>query len=111
MTTYFITRHPGALAWAESIGLNYDQHIEHLIIPQNLNASDIVIGTLPINMVCALNQKEVRYIHLSLDIPPNLRGKELDLEQLKACNATLEEYYVVKKSSELKELYLYNDGQ
>lgn len=30
MTTYFITRHSGALAWAKAKGVEYDMHLEHL---------------------------------------------------------------------------------
>jgi len=37
-------------------------------------------------------------LHLSLKIPPHLRGVELDIEQLKVCQATLEEFVVTKIS-------------
>lgn len=104
MTTYFVTRHPGAVAWAKSIGLQYDVHLEHLLALTQIQAEDIVIGTLPINIVYALNKKGVRYVHLSLNIPPTLRGVELDVEQLKQCQATLEEFAVEKKSSEFDQL-------
>ncbi|MFZ2560458.1 MAG: CRISPR-associated protein Csx16 [Candidatus Nanoperiomorbaceae bacterium] len=94
MTVYFITRHAGALAWAEQKKLHYDVHCEHLVDLELLKAGDIIIGTLPINMVYLLNVRGVRYIHLSLQIPPELRGVELNVEQLQACQATLEEYQV-----------------
>lgn len=96
MTIYFITRHSGALQWAAQTGLDYDVHLPHLLSMAQLSKDDVVIGTLPINMVYQLNQKGVRYIHLSLEIPPALRGVELDAEQLKACKATLEEFRVSK---------------
>lgn len=58
MTTYFITRHSGALAWAKQEGLAFDVHLEHLINLAQLIEGDIIIGTLPINMVYALNAKK-----------------------------------------------------
>ncbi|MFV5525595.1 CRISPR-associated protein Csx16 [Acinetobacter variabilis] len=104
MTTYFVTRHPGAVAWAKSVELQYDVHLEHLMSLEQVQAEDVVIGTLPINMVYALNRKSVRYIHLSLNIPPTLRGMELNVEQLKQCQATLEEFTVEKRSSEFDQI-------
>lgn len=97
MTTYFITRHTGALDWAKLNGVHFDVHLEHLLNFDELNAGDVIIGTLPINIVADLNQMGVRYVHLSLNIPPHLRGVELTAEQLGECSASLEEFEVVKK--------------
>lgn len=94
MTIYFITRHAGALAWAKQQNLSFDVHLEHLLDINLLQAGDTIIGTLPINLVYALNVKQVRYIHLSLNIPPQLRGIELTTAQLNECQATLEEFSV-----------------
>ena len=96
MSIYFITRHIGALQWANQNHLNFDIHLPHLSDLEQLDIHDIVIGTLPINIVYALNQKGIRYIHLSLEIPPHLRGVELNVEQLNECKATLEEFSVIK---------------
>lgn len=96
MTIYFVTRHDGALQWAAANDVQFDVHLPHLHDMQCFNAGDVVIGTLPINMVYLLNQHGVRYIHLSLDIPPQLRGVELNVTQLKSCNATLEEFHISK---------------
>ena len=98
MTTYFITRHLGALAWAKQQGVHYDVHLQHLFSLNKLQAGDRVIGTLPINMVFKLNQLGVSYVHLSLNIPPHLRGIELSAEQLNECEALLEEFLVSKPS-------------
>ena len=43
MTTWFITRHPGALAWAIRQGLHIDRHVSHLD-PAEITAGDTVIG-------------------------------------------------------------------
>lgn len=97
MTTYFITRHIGALAWAKQQNLSFDTHLEHLLDLNLLNAGDVIIGTLPINLVYQLNVRNVRYIHLSLNIPSHLRGIELNTTQLHECQATLEEFTVQKQ--------------
>ncbi|MCH7306325.1 CRISPR-associated protein Csx16 [Acinetobacter sp. NIPH 1869] len=102
MTIYFITRHPGALQWAKQNQLHFDVHLEHLLDLEQLHAGDTIIGTLPINIVEILNSKGIRYIHLSLKIPPHLRGIELDAKQLIACQATLEEFFVQKQLLDLK---------
>ncbi|WP_407079412.1 CRISPR-associated protein Csx16, partial [Candidatus Venteria ishoeyi] len=34
------------------------------------------------------------YYHLSLNIPPDLRGKELSVEEMLACDARLEQYEI-----------------
>lgn len=101
MTIYFVTRHPGTLQWAQQNHLKFDIHLEHLTDLNSLQAQDIVIGILPINMVYQLNCRGVRYIHLSLQMPAQLRGMELDPQQLNACHATLEEFVVQKGTFDL----------
>lgn len=56
----------------------------------------MVIGTLPINIVAKINEMGVRYVHLSLSIPQDLRGVELTDDELNACQASLEEFWVSK---------------
>ena len=65
MTTYFITRHTGALQWAAAHDIHFDIHLEHLLSLDKLQAGDVIIGTLPINMIYQINQLGVRYLHLS----------------------------------------------
>lgn len=105
MTTYFVTRHTGALQWADAHGVAFDVHLEHLLDLEKLQAGDVVIGTLPINIVYQLNVRGIRYIHLSLQIPPQLRGVELNVEQLKQCQATLEEFTVTKADAKRVDEY------
>ena len=93
MTTYFISRHPGALAWAAEEGLGVDQVIDHLD-PDIIQPGDILIGTLPVNLAAVVCERGGRYLNLSLDLPPELRGRELSVEQMRACGARVEEYQV-----------------
>ena len=50
MTSYFVSRHPGALAWAPEEDIQADRRIEHLTVDL-IQRGDVVIGTLPINLV------------------------------------------------------------
>lgn len=93
MTTWFITRHPGALKWADHTGLAFDCHCTHLD-PAGVQPGDTVIGTLPVHLAAAVCRQGVRYLHLSLDISASGRGRELDADQLAACHPRLESYAV-----------------
>lgn len=96
MTTYFISRHAGAIDWMSANCVPFDVHLEHLTSLDELKSGDVVIGTLPINIIAQINALGVRYVHLSLQIPPHLRGVELNAEQLSDCKASLEEFFVKK---------------
>jgi putative CRISPR-associated protein (TIGR02620 family) len=55
MTTYFVTRHPGAIEWAARQGLKVDRLLDHLDVAI-IQPGDTVIGILPVNLaaeVCA----------------------------------------------------------
>lgn len=96
MTIYFVSRHPGALAWAKKQGVHYDQHLEHLDAEQPIVAGDKVIGTLPINRAAAVCAQGARYFHLSLQMPAELRGQELSAQKLEQLDATLEEFHITR---------------
>ena len=52
----------------------------------------IVIGNLPLHLAARAN---VVY-NVSIDVPPDLRGKELSEEDLERCNVRLEPYCVLQ---------------
>jgi CRISPR-associated protein Csx16 len=93
MTTYFISRHPGAIAWAEQQGTKVDQRITHLDISL-IQSGDTVIGSLPVNLAAEVCSKGAAYIHLSLTLPEYWRGRELSAAQMSECGATLERYEI-----------------
>ena len=77
MTTWFVSRHPGALQWMQQHGPAFDCHVPHLD-PASVQAGDKVIGTLPVHLaaqVCA-------------------RGRELGLQELQALGATLQRFLI-----------------
>ena len=93
MTTWFITRHPGARDWAERENLAIDRYCVHLD-PMDVAAGDTVIGSLPVHLAAAVCQRGARYLNLSLDLLARARGKELSAEELDTFKARLEEYMV-----------------
>ncbi|MBP8111223.1 MAG: CRISPR-associated protein Csx16 [Agitococcus sp.] len=90
MTTYFVTRHAGAKAWAQMQGISCDVCVAHLD-PAIVQKGDVVIGTLPINHVVEVCARGAIYLHLSLNLPLEARGQELTAEDLQRYGAKLEE--------------------
>lgn len=95
MTIYFISRHPGAIAWAERQNIKVDCQLAHLDIAL-IQAGDTVIGSLPVNLAAEVCAKNARYIHLSLDLPFNARGVELDADAMQLYGAKVEEYLITR---------------
>lgn len=91
MTTWFITRHPGAIEWAARRGLQVDCLLAHLD-PDTIAPGDIVIGVLPVNLVARVCERGARYFNLSLDLPVEARGRELSADELEAYGARIEGY-------------------
>lgn len=93
MSTWFVSRHPGALEWAKRQGLTVDRIVAHLDVSK-LAAGDTVIGTLPVNRVAELQRIGASYLHLVLKLPPEWRGRELSADDMEAVNAHLQAYRV-----------------
>jgi len=93
MTTWFVSRHPGAVEWAQRQGLQIDQFVPHLE-PSQVQSGDTVIGSLPVNLVAKLCACGVQYLHLSLQLPAHLRGQELSATQLDELGAQLQAFHI-----------------
>ncbi len=93
MTTFAVTRHPGARDWLRNMGLQVDEWVEHLDLAR-VRAGDEVVGTLPVHIVARLNAAGVSYVHLSVKLPAGHRGRELSAMELDAFGAVLEGYRV-----------------
>jgi CRISPR-associated protein Csx16 len=93
MTTWFVTRHPGAIAWAARQGIAVDRQVAHLD-PADIQPGDTVIGTLPVNLAAQVCARGARFFNLSLDVPPEARGRELSADDLERFGARLEAYDV-----------------
>jgi CRISPR-associated protein Csx16 len=93
MTTYFVTRHPGAIEWAAHRGLKVDKQLDHLDVAL-IEPGDTVIGILPVNLAAEVCARGGRFFNLSLTVPPEARGRELSADELGQFGAQLEEYRV-----------------
>ena len=93
MSTYFVSRHPGALLWAQAEGLPIDEVLRHLDVGC-IRAGDTVIGTLPVHLACAVCDAGARLLYLVLALPAEARGRELGLEDMYRYGAELVEYRV-----------------
>jgi CRISPR-associated protein Csx16 len=97
--TFFLSRHPGAVDWARRQGLAVDHWLAHLDVAQ-VQPGDTVIGTLPIHLAAQVCARGGRYLHLSLDMPAELRGRELSADELERAGARLEGYSVLASGIE-----------
>lgn len=100
MTNWLVSRHQGAVDWIYQQGISIDLQVEHLDIEQ-VQPGDCVIGTLPIQLAAAVCARGARYLHLSVQLPFELRGQELDRDTLSRLGATLEEFEVRLKPAPL----------
>lgn len=91
-STWIVSRHAGALEWLRSQGIE-GEAVAHLR-PELVQPGDRVVGTLPLQMVAALCARGASYLHLSLDVPAELRGRELSAAQMAQCGARLEGFEV-----------------
>lgn len=90
---WLVSRHPGAEEFLRHTGQLFDRVVPHLDVAL-LKPGDTVIGTLPLHLAAAVCACGARFFHLALDVPAELRGKELDAQQLAACGARIEEFRI-----------------
>ncbi len=93
MSMIFVTRHRGAVDWAQQQGIEVERVWAHLDL-DTLQPGDVVIGTLPIHLAAQVCARGGRYWHLALEIPAERRGMELSAAEMQAYGARLEEYSV-----------------
>ncbi|MCC6658160.1 MAG: CRISPR-associated protein Csx16 [Rhodocyclaceae bacterium] len=96
--TWFVTRHPGAAEWARRQGLQADVLLAHLDT-EKVSPGDTVVGTLPVNLAARVCARGARYLHLSLELPGVLRGRELSADELEAAGAIIEQYHIAGLSN------------
>jgi CRISPR-associated protein Csx16 len=101
MKTYLVTRHIGAIEWLYSKGIKVDAQFVHLTDVNQFQAGDVVVGILPLAFICQLNQRGVVYLHISVTLPFECRGKELTSAMLEQYQAKLERFDVVQTPVDL----------
>ena len=93
MKTYFVSRHAGAQEWAQRNGFENAEAVAHFD-PSVVEPGDMVIGTLPVNLAEQVCQRGGRYFHLSLQVPQEMRGVELNANQMEELGASVREFIV-----------------
>jgi CRISPR-associated protein Csx16 len=104
MTTYFISRHPGAIEWARRQNLHVDTFMPHLD-PALVQGGDTVIGSLPVNLAAQVCARDAAYWHLSLELPAGLRGQELSADELERLGAHLQPFEIKPISQRESQLH------
>ncbi|MDR2689716.1 MAG: CRISPR-associated protein Csx16 [Azoarcus sp.] len=95
MSTFFVSRHPGALQWMRQNHIAFDHHVPHLEI-EHIRQGDTVIGSLPVNLAAEVCARGATYRHLSLKITASDRGRELSAAELERYEATLTSYVITE---------------
>lgn len=98
--TWFVSRHPGAIDWARRQKLAVARWVAHLD-PAAVQAGDTVIGTLPVNLAAEVCARGARYLHLSLAVPAECRGRELSADDLLQLGAHIEPYRIEQSKRQL----------
>ena len=84
-----VTRHPALVEFLRVQGIDGDV-LTHAGI-EDVEGQD-VIGVLPLSLACECR----RFREVSMRIPPELRGQEMTLEQIRGCNPQITEYRITK---------------
>jgi len=102
MSIWFVSRHAGAVEWARQQGLMVDHLVSHLD-PEQVQPGDTVVGSLPVHLAAVVCDRGARYMHLEMDVPQAMRGRELSAEEMAACNARLNQYNVEKEAGDAQQ--------
>lgn len=94
MTTWFISRHEGAILWMkEQEGWNVDRWEAHLDVSE-VHEGDVVVGTLPLHLAAEVCQKGAYFYFLILPQQEFNRGCEYSATQMNAAGCRLQQYDV-----------------
>lgn len=91
MALWFVSRHPGARAWARARSLRVDHWVDHLDVDE-VREGDVVVGTLPVDKIAEINARGARFLALCLDLTSEMRGRELTPEDMEMLGGRLVEY-------------------
>lgn len=93
MAVWFVSRHPGAITWAQKQDLTVDHWVTHLDVSK-VKKGDRVIGVLPVAMAAAVCAKSARFFALNMKLQEKHRGKELTADEMSKLDCSLQEYFV-----------------
>ena len=93
MTTWFVTRHPGAIAWMKKQPVAVDRWVSHLDADE-IREGDTVIGILPLHAAAKVCEKGAIFLALSIELTEEQRGRELSLQDLENISCSLRRFDV-----------------
>jgi len=96
---WFVSRHPGAIEWAQRRHLAIGRWVEHLDA-RCVSDGDTVIGTLPVNLAAEVCKRGATYQHLAIQVPIQWRGREMTADELQTLGVSLVAYHI--SQTELK---------
>lgn len=102
MTTWFISRHQGAIDWIKQQKIQIDRFETHLdtdLVEKN----DIVIGTLPVHLAAEICAKGANFYFLTINTSFEQRGQELSATQLNEIECSIQPFWVEKIIGENNE--------
>lgn len=87
---YFVSRHPGALQWMQDRFIGQPARVlTHLPGDFSPGPGDRIFGVLPLQWVQRITAAGAQAWVLEVELPPELRGRELTAEQLSQRGAAL----------------------
>ncbi len=104
MTTWLISRHPGAIEWVKRNHIAFDRHLPHLDDPSHIQPGDTVMGSLPVHLAARVCARGASYWNLSLRLPEHARGRELSADELIRFEASLEPFDIRKLATPAGEV-------
>ena len=88
-----VTRHQGLVEFLTQEGYTWDEVVSHVSDPSILDGKD-VLGVLPIGLAARCRSIS----ELQLNLPAELRGKELSVDQTRQYAMGIKTYYVSERS-------------
>ena len=100
MNKWFVSRHQGAIEWSKKHGNLKNLNVVNDLDINEINPGDEVYGTLPVHLVAKVCERGGKYFHLSMNVPQDIRGQELSVDEMQKFNANLKEMTVLTKPVE-----------
>lgn len=90
-TMWIISRHPGAKKLMVEMGFT-GTFRNHINIDE-ISTGDVVVGTLPVQLIAQLCQQSIEYWHISINLAEADRGQELSAGKMKELGFRIERYH------------------
>ena len=94
MTTWFISRHQGAIDWIKTQKQwHIDRYATHLD-PEDIQTGDTILGTLPIHLAAQICARGAAFYFLQIAQPEDKRGSEYNAAELERMGCSLQRFHI-----------------